>query len=136
MPIFSASVPDEVLEEMDAFIERRGYAGRSDLVRSALRDFLAREREASGGSARRTATLTLLYPDGFERKIGEIRHDYGDIVRSMMHGHAGGSCVELFLLEGPAHRIQEFADALRGAKETRLVDVVHTDTTVAKRHAH
>src|SRR5688572_25775835 len=109
---------------MDAFIQRRGYAGRSDLVRSALRDFLAREREGAGGSARRTATLTLLYPDGFERKIGEIRHDYGDIVRSMMHGHAGDSCVELFLLEGPGVRIQEFADALRGAKETRLVDVV------------
>ena len=140
MPIFSVSVPDEVLDEMDAFIERRGYAGRSDLVRSALRDFLAREREPGGGSARRTATLTLLYPDGFERKIGEIRHDYGDIVRSMMHGHAGDLCVEIFVLEGQGRRIQQFSDALRAARETRLVQPTWTDRAPEaedeERHAH
>ena len=128
MAIFSVSVPDALLRESDVFIERRGFGGRSDLVRTALRDFLARERPAGGGAGRRTATLTLLYPDGFERKIGEIRHDHGDVVRSMMHGHAAGSCVELFLLEGQAARIQAFADALRGAKETLLVQLVYTDT--------
>jgi CopG family transcriptional regulator, nickel-responsive regulator len=137
MAIVSVSLPDALLGEADAFIEARGFAGRSDIVRSALRDFLARERASmeGGGARARTATLTLLYPDGYERKIGEIRHEYGDIVRSMMHGHvpattSGGDemCVEVFMLEGQARRLQEFADALRGAKETRLVQLVPTTT--------
>ena len=51
---------------------------------------------AGATTGQRSATLTLLYPEGHERKVGEIRHDFTDIVRSMMHGHAKGSCVEVF----------------------------------------
>lgn len=120
------SLPDSLVEQADAFIGERGYAGRSDLVRAALRDFLGREAEPPGGGPR-SATLTLLYPDGYERKVGEIRHEFTDIVRSMMHGHTHGLCVEVFVLEGPGRRIQQFADALRSAKETRLVQAVYTD---------
>lgn len=129
MAVVSVSLPDTLVEQADAFIAERGYAGRSELVRAALRDFLAHE----GGSptGQRSATLTLLYPEGHERKIGEIRHHYTDIVRSMMHGHAKGSCVEVFVLEGAGKRIQQFSDALRAAKETRLVQTVYTDAASA-----
>lgn len=133
MAVVSVSLPDALVEEADELLRTRGFAGRSDVVRTALREFLARERGGLDGAGRRTATLTLLYPDGYERKIGEIRHDYGDVVRSMMHGHAGDMCVEVFMLEGAGRRLQEFADALRGAKETRLVELVPTDASAKAR---
>ena len=126
MAVVSVSLPDALVEQADAFIEARGYAGRSELFRAAVRDFLAHEASATSPGAR-SATLTLLYPDGQERKIGEIRHGFTDIVRSMMHGHAKVLCVEVFVLEGPGKRIQQFGDALRGARETRLVQTVYTD---------
>lgn len=136
--VVSVSLPDSLVEQADAFIHDRGYAGRSELVRAALRDFLAHEAGATTGQ--RSATLTLLYPEGHERKVGEIRHGFTDIVRSMMHGHAKGSCVEVFVLEGPAKRIQQFGDALRASKETRLVQTVYTDAASAEGghqgHAH
>lgn len=131
MAVVSVSLPDPLVAEADEFLRSRGFAGRSDVMRTALREFLAREKAGLEGGGRRTATLTLLYPDGYERKIGEIRHDYGDVVRSMMHGHAGEMCVEVFMLEGAGRRLQEFADALRGAKETRLVQLVPTDAPLA-----
>ncbi|HET6403518.1 MAG TPA: CopG family ribbon-helix-helix protein [Candidatus Thermoplasmatota archaeon] len=134
MAVVSVSLPDTLVEQADAFIAERGYAGRSELVRAALRDFLA--HEASPPSGHRSATLTLLYPEGHERKVGEIRHDFTDIVRSMMHGHARGYCVEVFVLEGPGKRIQQFGDALRGSKETRLVQTVYTDAAGAEGAAH
>lgn len=141
MAVVSVSLPDPLVEQADAFIAERGYAGRSELVRAALRDFLGQQGPAVP-AGHRSATLTLLYPDGYERKVGEIRHDYTDIVRSMMHGHVGahaegrrgqdasstkGLCVEVFVLEGAGKRIQQFADALRAAKDTRLVQTVYTD---------
>lgn len=139
MAVVSVSLPDNLVEQADAFIGERGYAGRSELVRAALRDFLAHEATPPGHGAR-SATLTLLYPEGQERKVGEIRHDHSDIVRSMMHAHAGGSCVEVFVLEGAAKRIQQFADALRASKETRLVQTVYTDAASGdaghRGHAH
>ena len=128
MAVVSVSLPDALLDQADAFAHERGFAGRSELVRAALRDFLARETSGGGaGNARRSATLTLLYPHGSERKVGEIRHEFTDIVRSMMHGHAGDLCVEIFVLEGPGRRIQQFSDALRAARETRLVQPTWTD---------
>lgn len=137
MAVVSVSLPDSLVEQADAFIADRGYAGRSELVRAALRDFLAHGSQPSGGGPR-SATLTLLYPEGHERKVGEVRHDFTDIVRSMMHGHVKGLCVEVFVLEGAGKRIQQFGDALRAAKETRLVQTVYTDAAGgdAAGHAH
>lgn len=135
MVVVSVSLPDPLVEQADAFIKERGYAGRSELVRAALRDFLAHEAQPASGGAR-SATLTLLYPEGHERKVGEIRHDFTDIVRSMMHGHAKGACVEVFVLEGAAKRIQQFADSLRASKETRLVQTVYTDAATGDGHGH
>lgn len=137
MAVVSVSIPDALLEQADDFLAQRGFAGRSELVRAAMRDFLA--REGAGGpttSAPRSATLTLLYPDGAERKIGEIRHDFTDIIRSMMHGHTKGLCVEVFVLEGSGRRIVQFGDALRAARETRLVQATWTDSAPEEHHGH
>lgn len=153
MAVVSVSLPDSLVEQADAFIRERGFAGRSELVRAALREFLAHEATPPGNGPR-SATLTLLYPEGHERKVGEVRHGFTDIVRSMMHGHVGahadgrrgahdassskGFCVEVFVLEGPGRRIQQFGDSLRASKETRLVETIYTDASgnEAGPHAH
>ncbi len=122
MAVISVSLPDGLLDQCDTLIAARGYAGRSDLVRAALREFVTREADVELAGDR-SATLTLLYPHGYERKIGEIRHEFTDIVNSMMHGHAGDSCVEVFMLRGDGVRIQRFVDTLKAARETELVKV-------------
>lgn len=126
MAVVSISLPDTLLEQVDGFIERRGFAGRSELVRAALRDLLARESQTEREGLT-SATVTLLYPHGAERKIGEIRHDFTDVIQSMMHGHAEAGCVELFLVKGDAGRIRHFTDSLRAAKDAELVQSVYTD---------
>lgn len=125
MVVISISLPDRLLERGDAFIEERGYAGRSELFRAAVRDLLNEQlRDVEGD---RTATLTVVYPDEVQEAIGDVRHRFGDIVGSMMHGHTQDHCTEMFMLEGPGERVQEFLDALRGIRAVRLVDVCFTD---------
>lgn len=130
MAVVSISLPEPLLDEADAFLERRGFAGRSELFRAALRDFLHREADLEA-TGERSATMTLLYPDGYERKVAEIRHAYTDIVRSMMHGHTEDYCVEVFVLHGEAGRIRAFADALRAERDTQLVQTTYTDVAGA-----
>lgn len=125
MAVISISLPERLLERVDAFIEARGYAGRSELFRTAARDLLNEELEADG--ERRSATLTVVYPDEVQEDIGRVRHRFGDIVASMMHGHTDDHCTEMFMLDGPGERIREFLDALRGVREVRLADVTFTD---------
>lgn len=125
MAVISISLPERLLDRVDAFIDERGYAGRSELFRTAARDLLNEEIEASPEA--RSATLTVVYPDEVQEDIGHVRHRFGDIVTSMMHGHTEHHCTEMFMLDGPGERIREFLDALRGVREVRLADVVFTD---------
>jgi CopG family nickel-responsive transcriptional regulator len=124
MAVVSISLPERLLERVDEFIDERGYAGRSEFFRTAARELLNEQIEGAG---ERSATLTLVYPDDVEKKIGEVRHRFGDIVQSMMHGHSGELCTEMFMLEGDGDRVREFLDALRGVRAVRLVDVTFTD---------
>src|SRR5438552_16845391 len=86
MSVVSVSLPPELVAQADAAIASQEYGGRSELVRAALRDFLSRIADHAT-ERRRTATLTLLYPDGSERRIADIRHDHTDVVRSMGPAH-------------------------------------------------
>ena len=133
--IVSVSLPDALLRQVDALIKARGYAGRSEIVRAALRDFLTKDLQApdAGREGPRSATLTLVYPEGHERRIGEIRHDFNEIVKSMMHAHTSEHCVEVFMLLGKAPRIREFADRLRSYRDARLVQIIFTDVEDAAR---
>lgn len=125
MAVVSISLPERLLERVDGFIEERGYAGRSELFRTAARDLLNEDIEPT--SDQRSATLTVVYPDEVQQDIGQVRHRFGDIVSSMMHGHTEHHCTEMFMLDGPGERIREFLDALRGVREVRLADVTFTD---------
>lgn len=128
MAIVSISVPDTVLARLDAVVDERGFAGRSEAVRAALRDFLTAPDARKG---RRAATLTLVYEEGQERRIAEIKHEFSSVVKSMMHNHAGEQCVEMILLEGDGAEIRRLADRLRARRETRLAELVFTDAAEA-----
>lgn len=126
MAVVSISLPDALLESADRIMERRGFSGRSEFVRSCVRDFIvANARPEPGG--RRSATVTLVYPEGSERQFTKLRHTFSDVMRTMLHGHADGSCMEIFVLEGPSERIQEFVDNLRSTREALQVSAVFTD---------
>jgi CopG family nickel-responsive transcriptional regulator len=126
MAVVSISLPDALLVRADRLIESRGFGGRSELLRACVRDFLV-AHAAEEAKGVRQATVTLVYPHGLERHFTRIRHDFSDVVRSMMHGHAGDACVEVFVLEGDAARVRGFADALRGARDALQVALVFTD---------
>lgn len=132
MAVVSISLPDALLAEADRVLAERGFSGRSELMRASLRDFVAQHR-ASRQPGRRSATLTLVYPEGRERHFSSLRHTHGHVVRTMIHGHAGDSCMELYVLEGQGAEIEAFADALRGARDALQVSLAYTDAWRASR---
>lgn len=125
MAVVSISLPDALLVQADRTIQSRGFSGRSELVRAAVREFLSHgvPPHRSGACS---ATLTLVYPEGAEKEFSRIRHAFGDTVRTLVHGHAHEGCLEVFILEGKADRIQGFADALRGARHATQVSLTFT----------
>ena len=122
MAVVSISLPDALLARADKLIDKRGFGGRSEFVRACVRDFLATNDAESG--AKRSATLTLVYPEGHEREFSKVRHHFGDVIRTMIHGHAGETCVEVFVLEGKSDRVTGFADALRATRTATQVSLI------------
>jgi CopG family nickel-responsive transcriptional regulator len=121
--VVSVSMPDSLLAELDKLVGQAPFAGRSDAVQAALVQFLAEQR-SSGESPRerQQAVLTLCFGKQDERRVAAVKHDFGDVIRSMMHTHLQGEdCVEVFVADGPASRVGGLFQALSAIRGIHLV---------------
>jgi len=124
---FGVSMERHLLESLDAIVEARGYANRSEAIRDLVRGEEVRESWESGKGPV-VGTLTLLY-DHHVREAGQrltdLQHDHDDLVHSTMNVHlTHRMCLEVIVMRGDPRRIEGLADRLiaaRGVKHGRLV---------------
>lgn len=122
--VISMSLPEESVQDMDALIESRGFKGRSEVLRAALRDFLKLHRAEERLSGAVNAILVLVYPEETERVLSDLRHAYNDVVTSMLHAHTTqGRCATVLLAEGQAGRMKRFIAELRGLRAIDSIEV-------------
>lgn len=120
--VVSVSLPKRLLEDLDRFVGEGDYAGRSDAVQAALVDFMAERRAWEGTRSRENAIIAVCFNKRDERSVGEVKHAYTDVMKSMLHTHLEGhDCVEVFVVEGQTGRLQEMARALQALKGIHLV---------------
>lgn len=123
MAILSASLPDDLLQEMDEAIARGDYKGRSEFVRAAAREHLLSRTKPSGKHVH--GSITILYPHDKEARVSDVRHTYHDVVLSLMHTHCEAeTCMDVLIVGGSPERVQALADTLarmRDIHRSRLV---------------
>lgn len=128
MVVVSISLPPSLVKEVDRLADSGGYSGRSDFVRASLREFVNAQASQEKHHGERSATLTALYPAQIERRVGEIAHDFSDVIRSMMHAHVGKDrCITVYITDGDAQRIRELAARLGGLRDADMVRLTYTD---------
>ncbi|HEV8360684.1 MAG TPA: CopG family ribbon-helix-helix protein [Candidatus Thermoplasmatota archaeon] len=116
----TVSLPESLLAEVDRLVEDAPFAGRSGAVQTALVQFVAEHRAAKGG--RQHAVIAVCFGKRDERRVAEVKHEFGDIIRSMLHTHIQGEdCVEVFVVEGTAARVATMYSALASLKGIHLV---------------
>ena len=55
----------------------------------------------------KNAILMVVHDDEFDDQVAGIKHDYEDLIKTHLHNKIDGDrCVELFLLDGDAKRIE------------------------------
>ena len=113
------AIPEELLEEFDKSIERRGYATRSEAVRDLVRKELVDEISASP-TAEVYGAVTLIY-DHHARllldKLTDLQHQYHDAVMSSVHVHLDhDNCLEVILVRGKSASVRKLADSLIATK--------------------
>jgi CopG family transcriptional regulator, nickel-responsive regulator len=121
------AIPEDLLEEFDKLIERRGYATRSEAVRDLVRKELVDEMSAAP-NAEVYGTVTLIY-DHHARllldKLTDIQHQYHEAIISSLHVHLDhDNCLEVILVRSKSTLVQKLANALiatKGVKHGRFM---------------
>lgn len=123
---FTVSLPESLLDELDAMVKQRGFANRSQAVAALARDGLV-ETAAHLGTASVAGTINLVYDHtqrGLQAKLAAIQHKYYLMVVASMHVHLEDhQYMEVLLVQGPARQLQSLANELiatRGVKQGKL----------------
>ena len=119
MGIISLSIPENLLEKVDEDIKTQGFANRSEIVRHALRSYLAESKKLEELKGRITATITLIYrKDAHRGQITDLQHSYSGTILTFLHTHVElDSCIEVIVARGEAQTVRNLIQALKTNKQ-------------------
>ncbi len=113
---FGVSVPEELLSEFDKIVEKRGYIGRSEAIRDAMRLYIS-EVEWESEQEGKAATLTVVYKHTPTLMTGLVKaqHVADAEVISSTHVHLTHShCLEVMTIRGQRNAIEKLAGKVAG----------------------
>jgi CopG family transcriptional regulator, nickel-responsive regulator len=120
------AINDDLLEEFDKLIEKRGYTNRSEAFRDLIRNELVQQVWETS-EAVVFGTVTLVYDHHVRlltEKLTELQHKFHSAILSSMHVHLDhDNCLEVILVKGKAAVVQKLANALiatKGVKHGRF----------------
>lgn len=120
---FSITMPEQLLEELDAYASRRGTnTNRSEVLRDLVRERLG-EEAASVPDGEVAGSITMVYDHhvpGLSAKLDKIQHRHASEIVSVMHIHLDDdACLELIAVRGQAQIVANMADCMTGLKGVR-----------------
>ncbi len=115
MTIISVSVPEKLLDQVEASIKEQGFASRSEIIRQALRLFIMESRSLRELEGEIAASITIIYNrESKKGQISEIQHSFGNIISTFLHAHiAEDYCLEVIVVKGEADDIRKLVEAFR-----------------------
>lgn len=120
------TIEEELLATVDAVMQRRGYASRSEAVRDMIREAAARE-SVTAATTPCVAVLSYVYDHdtrALARRLTHTFHDHHDLTVAGLHVHLNHeSCLEVSVLKGAAAAVHALADnvtAQRGVRHAGL----------------
>lgn len=124
----TVTLDEDLVAELDRFIETRGYQNRSEAVRDLVRSGLREATEQAGESQHSVGALVYLYDHearNMAKRLTEAHHQHHDLSVCTMHMHLDhDQCLEVALLRGATPDLRHFSEHLiaeRGVRHGRLV---------------
>ena len=132
------SLDEELLNEFDRLIAKRGYKNRSEAFRDLIREALLSETVDSNKPV--VGTLTLVYDHhipGLSERLTEAQHSAGAMVLAATHVHLDHNyCLEVVIMKGKSRELQEIADRMLALRGVELGKLVLTNSGKDLKHSH
>ena len=123
--IISVSLSEKLLEEIDQLKEETGFSGRSDVIRASTRMLIADTQDKKNLEGDINSILILIHNQKSEDKVTEIKHDFEDIIETQIHSHLKeDKCLELFILEGDAERMNTLTKMFQTTRKIEYVRLI------------
>ncbi len=125
MTIVSLSFLEQLIKEINDLQESRGFTGRSELVRAAIRLMLEDTKEKDSLSGRVAALVVVTHDQEDEDPITALKHQFEGIVKTHIHSKIShNNCVELFLVEGDGSKVAAMTKAFQREDKMKSVKLV------------
>ncbi len=123
--IISVSLSEKLLQEIDQLKEETGFSGRSDVIRASTRMLIADTQDKKNLEGDINSILILIHNQKSEDKVTEIKHDFEDIIETQIHSHLKeDKCLELFILEGDANRMNTLTKMFQTTRKIEYVKLI------------
>ena len=126
MQRITITIDEDLLGTIDAVMQRRGYASRSEAVRDMVREAASREKALTDETPC-VAVLGYVYDHetrALAQRLTRTFHDHHDLSVAGMHVHLDHeTCLEVSVLRGSASAVRGLADSLtaqRGVRHANL----------------
>jgi CopG family transcriptional regulator, nickel-responsive regulator len=147
MQRLTITIDDDLVAEVDQFIEEHGYVNRSEAIRDLVRSGLQASGSKVQGNRDCIATLSYVYDHAareLPKRLTKEFHAHHDLAQATLHVHIDhDSCLEVTVLKGRGSDVRAFADhviAERGVRHGHIVvmpiepaEHVHAHTAKVKR---
>lgn len=133
----SMSLPAELFRQLDTMVEERGLPSRSQLIAELIRHALAEHEALTRPENMLAGTVTLVYSGQgrVRQQLSETQAEYLKEVISSQHVFLeDDQSLEVLLVQGPAVRLKELCDALRGIRGVRQLQLVTTTALLPPLH--
>jgi CopG family nickel-responsive transcriptional regulator len=149
MQRITVTIDDELAQEIDKLVQKRGYQNRSEAVRDLVRAGIVQTGPRISGQipANCVATLTYVYDQGtrdLPKRLSEAFRNHHDLpIATLRVALDHDSCMEVSVLRGKTARVERFAQqviAERGVRHGRVVmvpaEIDQERHTHGDKHAH
>ncbi len=116
MEILSISLTKEDLRQLELTRRRLGFKSRSKMLRSALQSLVKDYGDLDMLRGNVESVFVLTYPDGERNKVSEILHRFENNIKSELHHHHPGTCIDILNLETTAKVTRDFFSATNKSK--------------------
>jgi CopG family nickel-responsive transcriptional regulator len=116
MAIISLSLNDTLIQELDALQDALGFSGRSEIVRTAVRDFITTQKKQDDITGVIEGVVLIIYLEKNGSAVSEIWHSYKKGIKSQIHNCLENEkCLQILIIESDAKIIHQLMQDLKSS---------------------
>lgn len=134
----SVSLPAVLLRQLDLMVAERQLPSRSQLIAELIRHALAEHEGLTRPDALLAGTITLVYRGDRGRVRQQLAQTQADFLKEVISAQhvflEDDQSLEVLLVQGPAQRLKDLADALRSVRGVQQLQLVTTTALLPPLH--